>query len=195
MKTFDFLMFAAIAVIATASIASAQTSGGLGLRASLGTDVTLGLGVGAGAAYSWVPTEGGTAFEFGADLFYHRSSEEEQEPVTRYQETTTLILFTVRANGLFNYHPKKAGVYFIAGFGFIVANMNWERKSISGVARPTDDEEATAAGNIVNLGIGIVLGRAWDLRLETPMLYFYNTAGGATSFAPTFTVGVVYKLK
>lgn len=194
MKTPGFLLFAAVAVIAAASNASAQTSGGLGLRASVGTDVTLGVGVGAGAAYSWVPIEGGTAFEFGADLFYHRSSEEEQEPVTRYRETTTLVLFSVRANGLFNYYPQKGGVYFIMGFGFVVANMGWKRESISGVLRPTEDEEAIAPGNIVNLGVGISLSKALDLRLETPMLFFYSTAGGATSFAPTVTVGLVFKL-
>ena len=44
---------------------------GLGLRASLGTDVNLGLGVGVGASYAWIPPAGGTSVELGADFFFH----------------------------------------------------------------------------------------------------------------------------
>jgi hypothetical protein len=31
-----------------------------------------------------------------------------------------------------------------------------------------------------------------DVRLETPMLYFYSAAGKSAAFAPTATIGLTY---
>ncbi len=114
------------------------------------------------------------------------------------KETTELTVFAVRANGLFNYYPNKRSVYFITGFGFVVANVYWEQKQtprdpgFTGVVPEPEDEEVTSAGNIINLGIGKAFGPDVEVRLETPMLFFYNAAGEASTFAPTMTLGITY---
>ena len=197
------LIAAAVLFLVAAMPAFAQ-GGNVGVRASVGTDVELGLGFGAGVSYGWVPYTGGTSFELGGDFFYHKASEKSTTQrgvfVEDDEEKTRLIVFGVRANGLFNYYPRRGSVFFIAGFGFVVANIKWEEaetytSTSPGVSQAPNynDIDQTSVGNIINLGIGYVFKGGLELRLETPMLYFYSVPGKAVSFVPTFTFSIGYR--
>jgi hypothetical protein len=180
-------------------------SGSFNVRGSVGTDIELGIGFGGGASYVWRPSMSGTAFEIGADIFFHHSSGKETEDNT-FGETSdwtlSLLVFGVRGNGLFNYYPGESDVYFIAGVGFVVASIDYNEKyyaanyvpGFSYDATETDFEEASA-GNVINLGLGLTTGSGLEFRLETPMLFFYSTDGNMTSFVPTATVSVQYRFR
>jgi hypothetical protein len=169
------------------------------VRGGVGTDLQLGLGFGAGAAYVWGSALGGTALEVGADIYYHHSTDsyaDQRGNVTvKGEDKTTLTVFGVRVNALFHYNPSRKSVYFIAGFGFVVASRRWEENenAPNWIAPYHDEAEGTTAGNIINLGIGVPLGTNLDVRLETPMLYFYGATGKSVAFAPTATIGLTYR--
>jgi len=177
--------------------------GNFSIRGSVGTDIQLGIGFGGGVSYTWRPSTGGTAFEIGADIFFHKSSGKETENNT-FGETSewalNLLVFGVRGNGLFNYYPGETGVFFMAGFGFVVASIDYNEKYYAANYVPgfsydasEKDFEAVSAGNVINLGLGLTTGSGLELRLETPMLFFYSAEGGMTSFVPTLTIGVQYR--
>ena len=169
-----------------------------GVRGGVGTDIHLGLGFGVGAAYVWNSGGGGSAFELGGDVYYNRTTESYTRDVAvNGEDKTTLTVFGVRANALFNYHPSRKSVYFIAGFGFVVASLRWEEnENAPNWTGPYHDEaEGTSVGNIINLGIGVPLMTNLDVRLETPMLYFYSAYGKSAAFAPTATIGLTYRFK
>ncbi len=172
-------------------------AGAFGIRAAVGTDVHLGLGFGAGASYSWFPKDRDMRLELGADIFYHHSKEEDSDEdyYATYDEETELTIFAVRANALFNYYPGEGRAFFIAGVGFVAANVYWEETQTpleTGVSRPYDDAEGTAAGNIFNLGVGYAFKNGLELRVEAPMLVFYSQFGNSTTFAPTITASIQY---
>lgn len=196
----------AVLLLTAVSLASAvcspqtvrQNPESFGVRGGVGTDIELGLGFGAGAFYVW--TSGSIGFELGADVYYHHSTEtyEEERGVTvNGEDVTTLIIFGVRANGLFNFRPSRRSVYFIAGVGFVVASLEWTRKETApNWTQPYRDQaDGTAVGNIVNLGVGIPLTRQLDIRLEFPMLFLYSSYGNAATFVPTATLGLVYRFR
>lgn len=173
--------------------------GAFAVRGGVGTDVNLGIGFGGGAAYVWNSYGSGMAFEFGADFYYSHTTDsytDQRGSVTvKGEDKTTLTVFGVRANTLFNYNAKRKQVYFIAGVGFVVAGMRWEEtESAPNWNAPYHDEASgTSVGNIVNLGIGVPLATNCDLRLETPLLFFYSTTGKSTAFAPTATIGLTFR--
>ena len=207
-KQHSFLLLMAVLVISLlatfANTALAQRrSGNFVVRGSLGTDIELGLGFGGGVSYILSPSRGGTAFEFSADLFFHNSSGNETEPdgviMTSTKWDLSLMVFGVKANTLFNYYPRKSGVYFIAGFGFVVGSVDykedWGGQSADGYfSYPTEHNtvDGTSVGNVINLGLGIMLGNGVEMRFETPMLFFYSSVGN-TSFVPTGTLGIQYR--
>lgn len=191
-------------ILAVAAIPAFGQGGSVGIRASVGTDIELGIGFGAGASYVWVLYTGGTSLELSGDFFYHHATEKSTEQrgvfIENDEEKTQLVLFGIRANGLFSYYPKRGSVFFIAGFGFVVANIKWEENETytstsPGVTQSPNHNSAdvTSAGNIINLGIGYVFKGGLELRLETPMLYFYSVPGKAVAFVPTFTFSVGYR--
>ena len=199
------ILIASVALLLIVPALSHAQSGrsGVGIRASIGTDIELGLGFGVGVNYMWAPSYSGPRFEFGGDFFYHHSKVTEDEVrgvFTEHDvEETRLLLFTVRANGIFNYVPQRGSVFFIAGVGFVVASIEWEEdetytSSQPGVSQsPNHNEvEGTSAGNVVNLGIGYVFKGGIELRLEAPMLFFYSVPGSAASFVPTDTFSIGY---
>ena len=99
----------------------------VGVRGGVGTDIHLGIGFGVGAAFVWNSGGGGTAFELGGDVYYNRTTDSYTRDIAvNGEDKTTLTVLGVRANALFNYHPSRKSVYFIAGFGFVVASLRWE---------------------------------------------------------------------
>jgi hypothetical protein len=184
---------------------SGQTSGSgggsFGIRGGVGTDVELGLGYGAGVSYVWTPTTGSTAFELGADVYYSHTTEsytDQRGNVTvNGEDVTTLLVFGIRGNALFNFRPSKKSLYFIAGIGFVVASVQWEEteNAPNWTAPYHDEAEGTSAGNVVNIGIGIPLSRRLDIRLEFPMLFFYGSYGKTATFVPTATLSLAYRFR
>jgi hypothetical protein len=173
--------------------------GTFSVRGGVGTDINLGLGFGAGAAYVWNAFGGGTTFELGADVYYHHLTDsytDQRGSVTvKGEDKTTLIVFGVRANALFNYGPSRRRVYFIAGFGFVVASLRWEEteNAPNWTAPYRDEVKGTTAGSIVNIGIGIPLLTNLDIRVETPLLILYSSAGKSAAFVPTATIGMTFR--
>jgi hypothetical protein len=187
---------ACVMALGATSLYSQSTT--FAIRGGVGTDIKLGIGFGIGGAAIW-GSGGGPAFEFGADIYVHHLTDpytEERNGVSvNGEDKEGLVVFAVRANALFNYHPSRKSVYFILGAGFVVAHLTWEEnENAPNWTRPYhDDAEVTSAGNIVNLGVGIPLASHLDLRIETPMLFFYSAAGKGSSFAPTATVGLAFR--
>lgn len=180
------------------------TGSGFGLRFGLGTDITLGFGFGLGAFYVRAPSPySSTNLDIGLDIYYANVSEDEVDyEGTKFEDNTKLLVFALRANGLFNYHPRKMGVYFVAGAGIVAASVSWKETITYGpiygnVIEPYS-ADAFALGNVLNLGVGLTFGSGMEARFETPLLIFYSTPGhgsrSAGSIAPTFTLSVLYRL-
>ncbi len=181
---------------------NAYTGSGFGIRGIVGTDISLGLAFGLGASYARIPRYGSTCLELGVDFLYSGLTEEERIQGWNYVEDdveeTTLLIFSLRLNGLFNYNPGKPGIYFIAGSGVVVASYDFEETEtynyVEGyvqIFRNTDD--GVVFGNVLNLGIGASFGGGLESRLETPLLIFYSEYGNAAAFAPTFTLSLLYR--
>ncbi len=162
-----------------------MSSGSFLIRGGVGTDITGGLGFGGGLGFVWTPSFSSTGMEFGVDYFFH-SSEEDNDSGNK--EKTELGIFTGRVNWLWNYDPGQGSVYFITGVGFVVASIDWREDG----PNYRDSFDATSAGNVINLGGGWQSPAGFGVRIETPLLFFYNT-GSASAFVPTFVLSLVYR--
>jgi len=180
---------------------------GFGIRGGLGTDITFSLGFGAGAFFVAAPTPySSSCWDLGLDIYYANVSEEETDSEgNKFVDKTELVVFALRSNGLFNYYPKRTGIYFIAGGGFVFSNVSLEETITYDYSRygylPPEhwSAEGFTAGNVLNLGIGATLGSGAEARFETPFLIFYSVPGGgyynrsASSIVPTFTLSFLYR--
>jgi hypothetical protein len=184
---------------------SSSNYSGFGIRGGVGTDITFSLGFGAGAFYVLAPSPYSSSnWDLGLDFYYADVSEDEVDSEgTIWKANTKVLVFALRSNGLFNYHPKSTGVYFVAGVGLVGANIDWEETYTYGpphypysVERYSAD--AFSIGNVLNLGVGATFGGGLEARFETPFLIFYSVPGygnkSASSIAPTFTLSVLYRL-
>ncbi len=179
-----------------------SNNSGFGIRGGLGTDITLSIGFGLGAFYVLAPSSFSTSnWDFGIDIYYANVSEETVEGSIRYKDKTELVIFTLRANGLFNYKPHKSGVYFVAGTGLVLGNVSWGEDIIYSAPYYPHTEpwdfSAFSVGNVLNLGIGLTFGGGFETRFETPLLIFYSVPGyggrSASSVVPTFTFNALYR--
>jgi hypothetical protein len=175
---------------------------GFGIRGGIGTDITFSPGFGLGAFYVLAPDPYSSSnWDLGFDIYYSSVSEDETEGSLKYEDNTKVLVFGFRANGLFNYHPYKSGVYFIAGTGLIFANVDWKEDIIYSYPYAPHTEhwsdDAFSVGNILNLGVGLTFGSGVEARFETPFLIFYSVPGygsrSASSVVPTFTLSVLYR--
>lgn len=164
-----------------------------GLRVNGGMDVTTGgIGYGAGASIIYIPDEDGVKYEFGLD-FYKSKLIENKTELGSVSDVTKLLLFSIRTNFLFNYHPDKTGIFYLAGFGLAGGMMDWERiDGLDGTGNYIEQEEYTPIGNVVNLGVGLSTTFGLEPRLEVPLLFFYN-AGNAGAFLPAVTFALGYR--
>jgi hypothetical protein len=182
-----------------AGSAVAQTErGGLGLRAGVGTDITLGLAYGLEINYTKVAGPG--ALQLGVMGFGGRFSEDSEEGCCTYHEKTDLVVAAAIANYLFGY--ARPGPYFVFGLGVGVIGVDWREESPDDVSLGPflpgggsyQEADATAAGTIVNAGIGQRLSSRVDIRLQVPTFFLVSEApGGASSVVPTLTVSLGYR--
>jgi hypothetical protein len=175
----------------TASAAEVEELSGFGIHGGLGTDVSLGLAYGFGVSYAILPGTGGTVFEIGPDLFISNTTYEGTSGNYRYTENTSLTVFGVRANSLFNYHPRRPGVFWIVGTGIAAVAVEWTYDETN-ITYPDitshDSAEGTTASWIVNLGFGATFAGPFEVRLEMPILFMFGTYGTASAIAPTLTL-------
>jgi len=172
---------------------------GFGIRGGIGTDITGGLGFGVGAFY--IPSS--SNWDLGLDIYYANISETETGTDVKRNDNTKLLVFAFRSNYLINYNPKKSGVYFLAGAGFVLSSVSWKETITYDPIRYPNigpehwSDDALSFGNVLNLGVGLKLGGGLETRLETPLLIFYGTPGhgsqNAGTIAPTFTLNLLYR--
>jgi hypothetical protein len=163
-----------------------------------------GSGFGVGAFYILAPSGySSTVWDLGADIYYSSVTEDEKDSEgTKFEDDTKVLVFAFRSNALFNYHPSKTGVYFVAGAGFVLGSISWEENItyFAPYVPHTEhwSDDAFAVGNVLNLGVGMTFGGDLEARFETPLLIFYSTPGkgdrSASSVAPTFTLSALYRL-
>ena len=164
----------ALTLLLGASVAfAAAGDGGWGIRGGLGTDIDLGVAVGLGGSYVLPVERQPFSFEFGADYLYS-STDETTTTQFRYEENTEMDIFGVRANLLFKYARSRPSWYYITGVGAAAVSVDWEEKSPDDSSLGTpfgnggsmQSESGTAAGAVINLGVGRNFGRGFDTRLE-----------------------------
>jgi hypothetical protein len=179
------LVFTAFPVIA------AEISG-FGLNAGVGTDVSLGLAAGVGISYLMV-NDPELSLEAGFNLYFssYKESSVDGPADYVYYDSATTIIFAVAANALFNYNPKTAGIYTLAGLGAGGVNINWEKSSTDD---PTynDSGDSTGGSLIINLGVGGTFGNGFELRAQLPV--FMTFTGLGTIFSPALTIGAGLRL-
>lgn len=179
--------------------ASWAAKAGMNIRLALGTDISAGLGYGAGVRFLRQGQD--SAFEFGPDLYYASSTETTEEFHT-YTENTQLTVFAVRINHLMDYRKGKPGTFFILGTGAAAINLVWEESSPTDTSLGTpccgggskQNVDATGFAAILNVGMGKVLKGGRDFRLEFPILMAFGDYGNATTFIPTMTVSLGFDM-
>lgn len=189
-----FVLCTVYSVFARVGVTFAENSG-IGIRAGMGTDITGGIAYGIG-----VNRLISNDLEVGAVLF-RAHVEETTKEIHTYTETTDVTVFGVLANLLGNYRLNQSGVYYLAGVGLGVFNVNWEEKSPTDTTLGTklsgggskQSAEGTAAGSILNLGLGMNFKNNFDIRAEIPMFFIFSAPGQAAPFIPTFTATVGYR--
>ncbi len=177
------LLIAAMLCIAAASFSLDMT--GFGINGGVGTDISLGIGVGGGASYVFFA--GGLAYEVGLMIYYaHSDVSAPDGPMGYiYRDVTTSLLFGAAFNMLFKYDPGARGLFFLAGTGAGAVSVSWEGSSVDD---PTynDSWDRMAGGMLVNPGMGYTFGNGLELRLQIPVLIVF---GGAVNVMLNANVG------
>ncbi len=169
------------------------------LRGGLGMDINGGLAFGLSGNY--LIKMGPETSEIGLSLYSGNSSRSTTSGVHTYNYKTSLYVLGLVVNLLPNYNATTGGMFGVLGVGMAGVLVNWSQQSNTDSSLGTPDgaggsEEkisAGAAASIVNLGVGWLAGDL-DVRFEVPMLFIFNTVGGASSFVPTFTLTAGYRL-
>ncbi len=196
-KSNVFLVGAAVMILMAGSV-NAQ-SNAFGIRAGLGTDISLGLAYGVGINYVLVYPQ--SSLELGVIYFGGSFDETTDEGIHTYEETTDLGVFGFMVNYLINYQPRKAGMFYIAGIGLASVYMEWEERSSTDESLGTplpgggsiQSEEGSGAGMTFNFGIGGIFSSGVDIRLELPFILTFAAPGGASSVIPTLIVTLGYR--
>jgi hypothetical protein len=181
------------ALLVVSTSASAFETERIGIRGGIGTDVNLGIAYGFGAN---VLLAGNSPVELGALVFISHSREETETEFHEYIESTDILVIGVTGNYLIGYMPAKSSTFFVAGGGVGIISVNWEEKSYTdeSLGEHLDgggskmSNEGTAAGLILNLGVGKSFTPTFDVRFEIPIIIITSAPGKSSSFVPTFTL-------
>lgn len=197
------LLLGVTAGLVAAVPAAAQTPRGFGVRAGLGTDISLGIAGGVEINYGR-PVGTGRA-EFGLMLFGGSFSEESVDEdfasvgCCRYREETNVFVAAALANYLFGYGTS--GPYFVGGFGVGLISISWREESPDdtslGPQLPgggsVDEEDGTVGGTVLNLGVGTRLSPRVDIRAQVPLFITVAESPGDNSVIPTFAITLGYR--
>lgn len=178
----------ALSFCLTSTFAQSQ-QGTFGVRAGIGTDITLGIAYGAGFNYRLQED-----FEAGLLLFGGKFSETSDNGFNTYEETTSVFALAATGTWLFKHRADESKPYFLttAGLGYI--GYDWEERSATDISLGTplpgggsmQSESGSTGGLLVGLGIGHTFGGPFDLRFEIPILVpFAETVGVVPLFMLT----------
>jgi len=183
----------ALILLVVSSSAPAFETERIGVRGGIGTDINLGVAFGGGANFLLA---GKSPLELGALIFSNHSRETTTTDFHEYIESTDILVIGITGNYLFGYMPAKSSTFFVAGSGLGIMNVNWEEKSYTdeslgehldgGGSKQTAD--GSAAGLIMNVGVGKNFTPKFDVRFEIPILIMTSTPGEASSIVPTLTL-------
>ena len=155
----------------------------------MGTDLTGGTTYGVGL--NRVVEMDGTPIELGGIVFGASVEGSSADPFQSYEDSTDVFVLAATANLLVNYQPQE--LYFLSGVGVGLISMDWEEHipidaSVEPGGRSAHSEDSTAAGAIVNLGVGYQMSDDIDLRLEAPVFIISTAPGEASSVVTTFVL-------
>ncbi len=193
-RTLGFGFLCACAGIAITTGAYAQSPGAAGVRAGIGTDISGGIAYGIQINYTL--DQNPNAFELGLALFGGKFEEDTDEGIHTYHEETSLFVIGAIANYLFRYALELTGPYFVSGIGVGAISVEWEERSATdtslGPILPgggsMQSEDATAAGLILNFGIGHRFNEQFDLRAQVPTFFISGGDERDGKVIPAFTV-------
>jgi hypothetical protein len=138
--------------------------GTFGIRAGIGTDISLGISYGAGFNYRLKEN-----MELGLVLFGGKFSETSNNGFNDYDETTNIFAIATQANWLVNHSPDETKPFFIAGTGIAFISYEWEEKSATdtslGTPLPSGGSMQSEEG-----GAGMTFNGPFDLRFEVPIM-------------------------
>lgn len=181
-------------VLLSSGAAYGQKPGAVGVRAGIGTDIEGGIAYGAQVNYTLFQNT--NAFELGLAVFGGKYEEESNNGFNDYFEETNLFVFGVIANYLFRYAMELEGPFLLAGVGVGAVSVEWEESS------PTDEslgpplpgggskqtDEGTAAGMILNVGLGYRFTELFDLRVQVPTFFISESDARESKVIPTLTL-------
>ena len=183
-----------IAVVGAAFATAVEKNPIFSARAGVGTDINLGIAVGGGVGYLQ-RFSGMPPVDFGIDFYYYHGTYSSKEQVSThlntYNDTTTLMVYAVSANFLYNFHPGQKGFYFITGVGAGAVSVDWVHQSPQDTSY-NDSGDYTSGGLLLNLGATYAFGPGLEVRLLAPILVFSGPLG-AVGFAPMLNLAAVYR--
>jgi len=173
-----------------------HAQGRAGLRIGAGADISGGVAFGGQIDYT-LP-RGSNSFELGLAGFGGKFEEDLSNGTNDYHEETDILVVAAIANYLFRHDMEGGGPYFVAGIGVGGFSVEWREES------PTDtslgsplsgggsfqEEDGTAAGLILNFGIGHRFSEQFDLRLQVPTFFISGGDERDDQMVPTLTVTV-----
>ncbi len=109
------------------NVAVAQSTGNVGIRIGVGTDIEGGLAY--GSQLSYILNQGVNAFELGLAVFGGKYEETSNNGYNDYFEETKLLVFGALANYLIRYSLDVTSPYFVAGVGVGAVSVEWEERS------------------------------------------------------------------
>ena len=144
-----------------------------GIRAGIGTDISLGIAYGAGFNYRLQEN-----MELGLVFFGGKFSESTDNGFNIYEETTDIFALGAQANWLFSHQQDQTKLFFIAGTGLAFVSYEWQESSATdtslGTPLPGGGSLQTAEGGtggvIFTVGLGHTFSGPFDLRFEVPIL-------------------------
>lgn len=187
------LTLALCLLISSGIVFGQSQEGSFGIRAGIGTDISLGIAYGGNFNYRLMED-----FELGLNLFGGKFSETTDEGIHTYDETTSVFVLGAMGTWLFKHRPQETKPYFLtsAGLGFI--SYDWEERSDTdtslGPPLPgggsMQSESGSTGGLLLGLGIGVTFGGPFDLRFDVPILVpFAETVG----VVPLFMITAGYR--
>lgn len=192
-KPARFLAILGIMFFTAGSQSYAQPGNNTGVRFGIGTDA--GGGVAYGAEVNLLKVQQDNALEIGITVFGGKFEEDSEEGGNKYHEETDIFVVAVMANYLLQYAPVKSA-YFVLGVGAGLISVDWTESSPTDMSLGTplpgggtfQEEDASAAGTIFNIGVGYRFSEKADLRIQVPTFVILGAPGEASSTIPTLTI-------
>ncbi len=146
--------------IISSSYGQTDQTGSFGIRAGIGTDISLGIAYGAGFNYRLQEN-----MELGLVLFGGKFSESTEEGIHIYDETTQIFAIGAQANWLFSHRPDETKPFFIAGTGLTFISSEYEQSSTT----DTSLGASLPGGGSVQFEDGSTGGAIFTIALALPL--------------------------